>query len=141
QAGYSCAQGYCGAKSCPATCVPFAALDAGCSGDFGEECGPGAYCAFGVCARLRVLGEVCAPNDPCAGGVCDSAQGKCTAYGSLDAGSACTVDVVCASGEYCKAGACAPRESLGGPCRLYGGPDCDAPFTCRIDAGTTGNCA
>src|SRR5439155_27012698 len=106
--------------------------------------GPDANCAFGpprVCVALLDAGAPCAPYDGCKNSVCDSAQAKCTLYGSLGADAGCTTDVVCAAGLYCKSGACAPRETLGGPCPVYGGLDCASAYTCLLDGGTQGSCA
>ena len=139
-----CSAGYCAGNGCPATCAPFLPLDAGCSADEGDACGPSAYCAFGpprVCAPYLSPGAACVANDRCLGAVCDSAQSRCLEPGSQAADAGCGSDLVCEGGLYCNAGSCRPREVLGGPCRLYGGHDCDDAFTCRLhDGGSTGTC-
>jgi hypothetical protein len=137
-----CQSSYCGANSCPASCTAYLALDAGCTGTFGDECGPGAYCDSATlrCAGALALGSPCTANDRCAGSLCDTAQGKCVALGSVTLDGGCGSDVVCSFGNYCKVGHCAPSETVGGPCRLYGGSDCQSNLTCRLDAGTTGFC-
>jgi hypothetical protein len=142
-----CAGGYCQGTGCPATCASHLPLDAGC-GVEGDACGPDAYCSLAaprVCTAFLQPGAPCTANDRCAGGDCDSQRGVCVAYGSQPADAGCTFDLLCASGLYCKSGACSRRESVGGPCRVYGGLDCDEPFTCDvpdalIDGGVWGTC-
>lgn len=138
-----CAQSYCAADTCPAQCQPYLGLDAGCTGTFGDECGPAAFCDPGAlrCVGLLALGSACSGNDRCSGGLCDTAQGRCLAPYSVATDGGCGSDTVCSAGLYCRAGWCAPSEDVGGPCRLYGGTDCKASLTCRLDGGTTGQCA
>ena len=139
-----CANGYCRGTACPATCSAHLAPHAGCDGPDTDACGPGAFCNFAsprVCEAFVPVGAPCTAPQRCALALCDSVQGRCTPLGALEADAGCGSDDVCAVGLYCGASRCRSRETLGGPCRLYGGGDCDEPFTCRIpDAGTMGTC-
>jgi hypothetical protein len=140
-----CAASYCKGDTCPAQCESFIAVDAGCNGDEGDQCGPYAYCPQQqprVCTAYLSPGATCTNADRCGDGTCDTAQARCLAYGSQTADAGCGSDSVCRDDLYCKSGACTVREVQGGPCRLYGGSDCAPGFTCRItDAGTNGTCA
>ncbi|MFL5319279.1 MAG: hypothetical protein ACJ790_06445 [Myxococcaceae bacterium] len=137
----ACANGYCDGADCSATCAPYLALDAGCTGAFGDECGPAAHCQSGRCTPFLLPGQACAPNDACLGGLCDPGVLRCVEYGSLGADAGCVSEAECIEGLACIDSVCQPRHRIAQSCRIYGGTQCDSDFTCRsFDGGLSGIC-
>lgn len=98
------------------------------------QCGPGAYCAGGICMGKKPLGEPCASDLQCSQGKClddgSGANAVCTLTGK-PSGAFCRVDGECASGEcFVNCGAGCSGLNV---CTCKALSDCPAGEFCLVD--------
>lgn len=164
-AGTSCRSGVCKAGLCSgggcssdADCAPgnvcSSSHTCGPPAGNGAPCLRGAECVAGVCGSDHLCGVT--DGSPCSHGS-DCRSGRACAGTPPTCGRTCTADDQCGPLEFCRAGACVPRQGdgpcqrgteclagicgPGGECGVPIGWPCAGPGDCRSGScGPTGTC-